>query len=492
MHRKFDIENDGKNYLHEKELLILYWLLKKKHISTLWSSLFTPAVGSIVNPIDIADVATLEEKIATSNQQSIEKYHSKMQSPTVLSYLLEIGEMIDKKGYLLNCDAEYALVEGGFLTEQKDEKTVPIKLYTEVILKKKGQEDFIELINKLITKDHNGFWDKKDAQRFLEIYIQRNRSRFSEELEDIKKHKSLVSQDKQTQLAQLIFEHLNIRIAIKNTKILQKFLSEYIGLFVDDQLNGLSQRGLTGRFFSTSSLSAPFYTKMFGFRKQRDILTKYIQRKYNEYQRRDLEIEHPYVKPEYIGDDNDNTFKITPQNKAQKMLELFLFVHTMIALDFENYLEVENFSYGAGMFDLYDRGILFQVKFEPKTKEANTIVSPDNKIREIIFVKKKTEPKLTYSFYINGNVDAIKPLRSDSAKLRKLIAISESQDIEFDKDLLDYVNSNSNCALYEAGKYQLTKILERNGNYLRVCYGIRTKVISETEYRKKLNKKNRT
>lgn len=115
----------------------------------------------------------------------------------------------------------------------------------------------------------------------------------------------------------------------------------------------------------------------------------------------------------------------------------------------------------------------------------------NKKIKEITFVKKKTKPKQTYDFYINGNLDEIKPLRSDSARLRKLIEIAEGNGLDFDKDLLDYINSNSNCAIYCAGKYILTKILERHGNSFKVHYGIKVKVIGEIEYRKKLNKQNK-
>jgi len=116
----------------------------------------------------------------------------------------------------------------------------------------------------------------------------------------------------------------------------------------------------------------------------------------------------------------------------------------------------------------------------------------NKKIKEITFVKKKTEPKTTYDFYINGNLKDIKPLRSDSSRLRKLAELAEGKDLDYDKDFLDYVNSNSNCALYCARKYELTKILEKNGSHLRICYGTQVKIIGEVEYRKKLNKKNKT
>ena len=36
-----DTENKGRNYLNEKELFIIYWILKNKHISTGWSNVFT-------------------------------------------------------------------------------------------------------------------------------------------------------------------------------------------------------------------------------------------------------------------------------------------------------------------------------------------------------------------------------------------------------------------------------------------------------------------
>lgn len=133
---------------------------------------------------------------------------------------------------------------------------------------------------------------------------------------------------------------------------------------------------------------------------------------------------------------------------------------------------------------------IFIQAIEVETGSEEKIVE-NKKIKEITFIKKKTQPKPTFNFYINGNLKDTKPVRSDSSHLRKLAEIAEGNDLGYDKDFLDYINSNANCALYCAGKYQLTKILEKNGNYLRICYGIQVKVITEVEYRKKLNKKNK-
>ena len=38
----FDVGNNEKKYLDEKELFILFYLLKNKRISTLWSNVFVP------------------------------------------------------------------------------------------------------------------------------------------------------------------------------------------------------------------------------------------------------------------------------------------------------------------------------------------------------------------------------------------------------------------------------------------------------------------
>ncbi len=81
------LEKD-KHYLDEKELFILYWLLHKGHISTLWSNIFTPnGKNEILSREDVGDISTLEDRINDSIHNSTERTKSKMQSPTVLSYL---------------------------------------------------------------------------------------------------------------------------------------------------------------------------------------------------------------------------------------------------------------------------------------------------------------------------------------------------------------------------------------------------------------------
>jgi hypothetical protein len=131
-----DIENKDKKYLDEKELLILYWLFRYKRISTDVSNLFTPnqKFTPIQIPKEPSEIATLEEDISNSYEQSMQRIGSLMGSPLVLRYLLETGKLIDEKGFIVYANADYSLVEGGFLsTETESGKTIPKQVYKEAI-----------------------------------------------------------------------------------------------------------------------------------------------------------------------------------------------------------------------------------------------------------------------------------------------------------------------------------------------------------------------
>ena len=438
-----DIENKDKKYLDEKELLILYWLFRYKRISTDNSGLFTPnqKFTPIQIPKEPSEIATLEEDISNSYEQSMKRIGSLMGSPFVLRYLLDIGKLLDEKGFIVYANADYSLVEGGFLTDDvrgsmneylenpKDKEILkyltkeqkqfldelisgkrknniddqvlftklanpPIREYQEAILNKKADKDFIELVNKLITKYDGSKWTTKDAEDFLRIYFQHNREQFKR---NTLTEKTAFYEDAQTRLAKLIFEHTNFGIVIKNTKKLEVFLDKYITSFERDELDGTSKKGLTGTFFS-KGLSTPLHTQFFGFKKQRDMLIKHIEGKYEEYQRNDLEIGHPFFEPEYIGDYTDNTVKLVPLNDKGKIKDLFLFVHAMLSLEREGYLIIEDFSYGPKhLFDLYDRGYLFKVRLSNKrktnepVKEIKIDKNPifDDKNRKLIFAGKE-------------------------------------------------------------------------------------------------------
>ncbi len=365
--QSLDLQNSDKKYLDEKELFMLYWLLKRKNISTTFSNLFTPSkkftpIGPITDPNQIA---TIEEDISDSYERAIERIDYLLGSPIVASYLLDLGKKIDEKGFKVFGNADYSLLDGGFLSEQDETgKDVYKKVYENAIIKKDAESEFIELVNKLIVEYDGSRWTTSDIENFIKIYFSHNRKR---PLLDISKNK-----DNQTQLANLIFANTDFILFISKTKLLEKYLSSYLSLYIKDNLDGRSKEGLTGKFYS-EGLTVPLHSQFFGYKKQREILVNYIENKYQEFQRCDLEISHPFFEPEYIGDLRGDEIKLTISKKDTET-DLFLFVHTVLALENEGYLTIKDFSFGPkGLFDMYDRGFLFRVQLNNTRRNSDTV-----------------------------------------------------------------------------------------------------------------------
>jgi hypothetical protein len=401
----FDIENNSKNYLDEKELFILFYLLKNKRIST-YSGVFVPNPKQVLIRPD------------TTPEDLWERMNHRGQSVIVLNHLLNLGKTLDEKGFSIYCDADYSLVEGGFLTddfhkemyiylslsdedrkkdtllskEQKDflEEVIsgkldlkdmetsiqftklanpPVECYRECIQNKKANERFIELVNKLITDYDGGLWKTKDIEEFLSIWYQSNKSI------KIDKEQGIFYEDNQKKLSRLIFENVDIQLVIKSTEKLENYLNNYLNLYKNDLLKGLSRTGLTKSFFS-AGYSEDINKSFYGYKRQKDILIKNIEAVYTEYQRKDLEITNPYIDPEYIDDDEIDTVRIKPVEE-NKERDSFLFVHTTIALEKEGYLDINAYSYGTKeMFDLYDRGFLFEVTLKSMPDEEEKRKGP--------------------------------------------------------------------------------------------------------------------
>lgn len=416
------LNNGNKRYLNEKELFILYKLLKEKKISSLEDVFF------IQEPI-ITDTRKEKRKdLLKKIENQFQQQKDIQQSPVIFSYLLAIGEEFDKEGFSIKCDANYCLLEGGFLCDEnvrgialqyaedkfkgKDKSKkyskldisqkrfikkhyeqskksfvfqgkkitysfdVPKKEYIDSILEKKADEDFILLINKLITKENKGYWTKKDFVKFLEIY-KRKRKESSEK------------DDSQIKLSKIIFENLNVVFSIKNTNKLKDFIDKYITSFTKDELNFFSRYGLTGCVYNTN-LSLPLELKFFGYKKQKEILLAHINKKYQKYKRADLYIGNPFEKEEDIGELKPNKLVLSFREPELKR-DLFLFNHTVIALELEEKIIIKKVIYGeVGLFDLYDRGFFFEILFN--YEERNKLLKNfDSKSGILKFAGKEIE-----------------------------------------------------------------------------------------------------
>jgi len=215
-----DLKNENKEYLDEKELFVLYSLLRQGSVSTL-SGIFVRNPEQVHIPPYLNEDESkkyLEKEILNKSKVNLNRG-----SHMIFSYLLSLGKMLDKKGFKISCNADYALVEGGFLTDachnemyeyrraneaerkkittltsdQKDfldkytnkeiEDDVnlsiqftqlahpPIQQYREAILEKKSEQEFIKLVNKLITDYDGGNWDENDLAQFIKIYFEHNK-----------------------------------------------------------------------------------------------------------------------------------------------------------------------------------------------------------------------------------------------------------------------------------------------------------------------------
>ncbi|MFA5095327.1 MAG: hypothetical protein WC447_01535 [Candidatus Paceibacterota bacterium] len=431
---ELDTENKSKNYLDEKELFILYYLSKNKHISTQGSNVFRPNEKTIYHkPDGLNDVAELEKNLNKHILEAEEKREKKLQSSIVANYLIGLGRTFDEKSFAVFGDADYSLVEGGFLTDdfhkemydylalskekrEKDKKlnkeqkifleniiskkldlndietrvrftklaNPPIKSYQEAILNKKAEKEFIELVNKLIKEHDGGKWNTEDVEKFLEIYYKHNKEQFKK---NVTTPRTWLFEDNQTKLANLIFAHTDFHLFIKDNTKLNNYLKEYIKLFKKDELDKLSNKGLTGSFFTTSRL-IPLNNQLWGFEKQKEILVQHIEKNFNEYKKSSLQISHPYFEPVYEGDTEEGITEITISPKNEDEADRFLFVHTIIALEYKKFLEIKSLFYGyMDLFDLYDRGFVFQIKLP---KEVN---NKDEEITEISKPVKKSNIK---------------------------------------------------------------------------------------------------
>jgi hypothetical protein len=379
---KFDLNlnNEHRAYFDEKELFIFYSLLKNKRISTQGSHVFIPNPKTVI----IKEGDDIEELFAGVG--------FKKQSFVILEYLIELGKMLDKEGFTIFCNADYSLLDGGFLYDDKTGE--PIEEYKEAILSKNADKEFVVLVNKLITKYDHGRWDINDAEDFLKIWFQHNK--------DLVAKEGVHYEDAQKKLTKIIFENIDIHLTIKSTKTLEIFLADYISLYKKDKLKKACKTGLTRRFFSHQS-SDELYPKFFGFEKQKEMLIKHIKKIFKKFQRSDLEILSPFVEPRYMAErymadaiGGSAELKIVMEGE-----QLFLFVHTMIALEEDNYFNVDKFYYGtANIFDSYHKGFVFEVVING----SNDVWMEKKLNSEKINVKTKTSIILDFykGFYVKN------------------------------------------------------------------------------------------
>ena len=379
----------------------------------MWSNVFVPNSKKV------------RLKPKNTPQEVFDRFTYREQSVQVLEYLFSLGEALSKDSFFVHCDAQYSLVEGGFLTEDmsvlmgsylkdtpdgreanddydqlsKKQKELlddlnsgkrtnsledrilytqlanpPVQAYREAILEGRASKRFIELVNELISGDDTGMWDTVQTREFLNIWYEHNKANFGGIFDT---PEGLLHEDPQKKLARIIFQNVDIRLRLSSTDKLTQFLDKYIKDFKLNKLDRMCKTGLTKNFFSSRN-DVPLHTKFYGFEKQKSICLEHIKAMHDDYARSDLEITSPFVEPEYIGDIKIGEIKIAPAPDHRQGSQ-FLFVHSILALECENIISVNEMTYGTTeMFDIYDRGFQFKIIYDPNSsKEITPTTSND-------------------------------------------------------------------------------------------------------------------
>lgn len=124
-----------------------------------------------------------------------------------------------------------------------------------------------------------------------------------------------------------------------------------------------------------------------------------------------------------------------------------------------------------------------KIKDEIKAKKTN-----NNQIKSVTIIKPKNSDG-SYKLLVNGDYKNIKTIRNDSSRLKTFIKIIEDNDlVPFNKDIFDYFNFDKRCPIYFGGNYELTNLLEQEGNYLKARVEITKEIITEKTYKQRLKK----
>ncbi len=125
---------------------------------------------------------------------------------------------------------------------------------------------------------------------------------------------------------------------------------------------------------------------------------------------------------------------------------------------------------------------------ENKTKVKKT----NNQIKSVMIIKPKNHDG-NHKLLINGDYKNVKTIRNDSSRFKTFIKIIKDKDpVHFSKDVFDYFNFDKRCPIYFGGSYELTNILEQEGDYLKARVEVTKEIITEKTYKQRLKKLNPT
>ncbi len=107
-------------------------------------------------------------------------------------------------------------------------------------------------------------------------------------------------------------------------------------------------------------------------------------------------------------------------------------------------------------------------------------------IKSITFISENKKADKVSSFYINHHIHDVHKMQRLSGEVRKLARVAAGEEVPFEKQTHDYINTNKNCVLYRNGKYKLTKIIDGHSRPLKISRGIEVEIIDDKVFKRRL------
>lgn len=248
------------------------------------------------------------------------------------------------------------------------------------------------------------------------------------------------------------FEYLQIKIKL-DKKALEKRLCTYLEAFID------------------GSLLVPPNARYFSFEKQSADVMRPLQKMAEKYGNKNL------------------TFTIEELAKKggwyQKDERNYRPFETLFALEKLGNIQIQ---------DLRKYEVILSLNKVATKKEiiqASPVktkpVEPDQ-IKSITFISENKKADKVFSFYINHHIHDVHKMQSLSGEVRKLARAAAGEEVPFEKQTHDYINTNKNCVLYRNGKYKLTKIIDGHKKPLRISHGIKVEIIDDKIFKRRVAK----
>lgn len=158
----------------------------------------------------------------------------------------------------------------------------------------------------------------------------------------------------------------------------------------------------------------------------------------------------------------------------------YRFYEALFALERSGNIEIKNLRQSEVVLHLHK---IIDEQPIPSPLPKKTITE---NIKSITFISENKKADKVSSFYINHHIHDVHKMQRLSSEVRKLAKVADGEEVPFEKQTYDYINTNKNCVLYCKGKYKLTKIIDGHSKPLKISRGIEVEVIDDKIFKRRV------